>query len=72
MVQWLGFQVSIAGGIDLVPDQGTKILHAMQCTQKKSVFLFSSFQASFKKILSLDKSVLKILVTNRSAKYTFS
>ena len=71
VVQWLGFQVSIAGGIDLVPDRGTKILHAMQCTQIKICFLFSSLQASFKKILSPDKSVLKILVTNRSANHTF-
>ena len=34
-VQWLGLHASTAGGTGLIPDQGTKIPHAMRCGQKK-------------------------------------
>ena len=34
MIQWLRFQASTVGGADLIPGQGTKILHAEQCAQK--------------------------------------
>ena len=34
-VQRLRFRTSTAGGVGLIPGQGTKILHAMQCGQKK-------------------------------------
>ena len=37
MVQWLGFQASTARGADLIPDWGTRILHAVQHDQKKNV-----------------------------------
>lgn len=33
-VQWLGLCASIAGGKGLVPDRGTKILHAAQRSPK--------------------------------------
>ena len=36
MVQWLRLHASIAGGVSSVPGWGTKILHAMQCGQKKT------------------------------------
>ena len=35
MVQWLRLYTSTSGGMGLIPDWGTKILHAMQCSQKK-------------------------------------
>ena len=39
MVQWLGCHISIAGGIGLIPGQGTKILGVTQpslpCTKKR-------------------------------------
>ena len=36
MVQWLTLRVSTAGGVgDSIPGQGTKILLAMGCGQKK-------------------------------------
>ena len=35
MVQWLGFHASTARGVSSIPDQGTKILHAMQYRQKQ-------------------------------------
>ena len=37
MVQWLGLQASAARGADLIPDQGTRILHAVKHDQKKNV-----------------------------------
>ena len=33
VVQWLRLQASIAGGMGLIPGWGTKIPHAMQCSQ---------------------------------------
>ena len=33
-VQWLRLCTSIAGGVGLTPDQGTKILHATWYSQK--------------------------------------
>ena len=35
VVQWLRLCTSIAGGTSLILGWGTKILHAMQCGQKK-------------------------------------
>ena len=35
MVRWLGLHASTAGGTDLIPSCGTKILHAMQYGQKE-------------------------------------
>ena len=35
VVQWLGLQASTAGGTGLIPDQGTKISHAMRHSPKK-------------------------------------
>ena len=37
MVQWLGLQASTARGADLIPDQGARILHAVQHDQKMNV-----------------------------------
>ena len=34
-VQWLRLHASTAGFTGLIPDQGSKIPHAMQCGQKK-------------------------------------
>ena len=34
-VQWLGFHASTAGGTGLIPIQRTKILHVVQCDQKR-------------------------------------
>ena len=34
-VQWLRLHASIAGGMGLIPGQGTKIPRAMQCGQEK-------------------------------------
>ena len=45
MVQWLRLRVSTTGGTSLIPGQGTKILHATQCGQKKkSILTESPFQ----------------------------
>ena len=33
--QWLRLHTSTAGGTDSIPGQGTKILHAVRCGQKK-------------------------------------
>ena len=38
MVQWLRLRVSTTGGTSLIPGQGTKILHATQCGQKKKKY----------------------------------
>ena len=35
MGQWLGFRTSTERGIGLIPGQGTKILEAAWCSQKK-------------------------------------
>ena len=35
VVQWLRFHGLGAGGMSSIPDQGTKILHAARCSQKK-------------------------------------
>ena len=35
VVQWLRLHVSNAGGVRLIPLQGTKIPHGMQCGRKK-------------------------------------
>ena len=46
-VQWLGHQASSAGSTDLIPDWGTKILHAMQHGQKtgkKKIMTILGFQ----------------------------
>ena len=34
-VQWLGLHASTAGGMRSIPGQGTKILQAVRCGQKK-------------------------------------
>ena len=34
MAQRLKLHVSTAGGMGLIPDEGTKILHATHCSQK--------------------------------------
>ena len=34
MAQWLGRHASTAGGTGSIPGQGTKILHATQCSQE--------------------------------------
>ena len=34
MVQWLRLRASTAGGMGLISDWGTKILHALWCSQK--------------------------------------
>ena len=36
MVQWLGLLASTAGGMGSIPGQGTKILHAVWCSQNKT------------------------------------
>ena len=35
MGQWLGFRIATERGIGLIPGQGTKILQAAWCRQKK-------------------------------------
>ena len=35
VVQWLGFRASTTDGVGSIPNQGSKILQAMQCSQKK-------------------------------------
>ena len=40
MVQWLRLYASTAGGVGLVPGQGTKIPYAMQLSQKKKKKVF--------------------------------
>ena len=40
MVQWLGLQASTAGDMGLIPGQGTKIPHSVQCGQEKKIFFF--------------------------------
>jgi len=35
VVQWLRLYTSAAGGMDSIPDLGTKIPHAMLCSQKE-------------------------------------
>ena len=35
VVQWLRLHTPNTGGTGSIPDQGTKIPHAMQCSQKK-------------------------------------
>ena len=35
MVQWLGLQVSIAGGLSSIPSQGAKISQVPWCGKKK-------------------------------------
>ena len=35
MVQWLGLHASTAGGMGVIPGQGTKILYALQQSQNK-------------------------------------
>ena len=42
VVQWLRLQASKAGGIGSIPNQGTKIPHAVWCGQKKKI-LFLRF-----------------------------
>ena len=37
MVQWLGLYIFTAKGADSIPGQGTKILPAMHCSQKKKI-----------------------------------
>ena len=37
-IEWLRIQASTAGGADLIPNQGTKRLHAMWRSQKKTFF----------------------------------
>ena len=37
VVQWLGLQASIAGGMGLISGQWTKILHIVQCGKKKKI-----------------------------------
>ena len=39
MVQWLGLLASNAGGTSSLPGEGTKILHAVHCDQKKKNIL---------------------------------
>ena len=34
-VQWLRLYAFTVGDIGLIPGQGTKLLHAVQCSQKK-------------------------------------
>jgi len=36
MVQWVGLHASTAGGMGVIPGQGTKILYALQQSQKKN------------------------------------
>ena len=43
VVQWLRLQASKAGGIGSIPNQGTKIPHAVWCSQKKKNFFFLRF-----------------------------
>ena len=40
VIQWLGLHASTAGGTGLIPGQGTKILRAMQCSQKEEKNFF--------------------------------
>ena len=35
-VQWVGLHASTAGGMGVIPGQGTKILYALQQSQKKT------------------------------------
>ena len=35
MVQWLGLRASTVGGLGSIPGRGARILHAVQCGQKK-------------------------------------
>ena len=50
VVQCLRLHASNAGGVGLIPGQGTKILHAKLCSQKKKshCFTFSGGKKSFK------------------------
>ena len=41
MVQWLRLHSSNAGGIGLIPGQGTEILQAIQCGQ--NIYMFVTF-----------------------------
>ena len=38
MIQWLGSWSSTAGGISLIPNQGTKILQATEHDQKRKMY----------------------------------
>ena len=49
-VQWLRLHASIAGGAGSIPDRGTKIPHAMRCSQKKKKKFFF-FVYDFRKYL---------------------
>ena len=35
VIQWLRLKPSAVGGVGLTPDEGTEILHALWCGQKK-------------------------------------
>ena len=52
MVEWLGLHASIAGDKGSIPDEGTKILHAMQCSKKKKKSNQPSFASSLTTWLS--------------------
>ena len=45
MVQWLGFSASTAGGMTLIPSQGTKTLHATQHGEKKECYCGKCFES---------------------------
>ena len=38
-IQWLRIHAFTVRGVGSIPDQGTKILHALQCHQKKKKIL---------------------------------
>ena len=42
VVQWLRICASTAGGMGLIPDLGSKIPHALQCSQKKKKDMVNS------------------------------
>ena len=51
MVQWLGLHASTAGGMGVIPGQGTKILYALQQSQNKQTNKNSSNKKHVNQIL---------------------
>ena len=58
-VQWVRICTSTAGGKGSIPDQGTKISHAIQCGQNQTEYLATTFVKLHQRPLSLNPSFLK-------------
>ena len=65
MVQRLRLRASTAGGVGLIPDQGTKIPHASRCGQKEKE---KSSQISYEELIEYVslRSHLRIISLNNS------